>query len=202
MSAQTLLLPAHPHPIPLIQARETLPTAEFRIRLRESLLATPQVTLVQVANQLGVSRQAVNQLVGKLDRPTCAHPNRPAPKREAARARMKELERRVAAGELAKTVAAELGISMNAALRLGFRAKSIRPAHGHGRKDCNCWRCRRAVGVTKLRGRRANERELAETLDWLAWTDPDDDTALTQARISELTGVWQSMVSRIARASE
>ena len=205
MSTQILLLPAYPYPIPLAQARHDLPGPEFRARLREAMLATPQITLSQVAAQLGVTRQAVNQLVGKLDRPSCASPNRPAPKLEQARRRLEELVERVRAGESADHAAADLGISLAQAMRLGFRSKAVRPAHGtqarlaHG---CDCWRCRRAAGRARPRGRRVDLRQQAEVLDWLAYRDPDDETALTQAEVGRLVGVGQPVVSRIARAVE
>ena len=185
----------------LLIARIALPPFEFRARLRRHLLAEPSVTLRQVASALGVSRQAVGALVGRLDRPTCAHPDRPAPRRDQARARLAELTARVAAGESAESAAGGLGISLAQAARLGFRAKEVRPPHGKGRANCDCWRCRRAAGVARPRGRRAEAAQREAALDWLAWVDPDEGTALTQAEIGRLAGVRQSAVSRLARAA-
>lgn len=201
--AQTLLLPAHPHPIPIDQARRTLPPAEFRRQLRQAMFETPAVTLSHVAQTLGVTRQYVGALVGKLNRPNCAHPGpRPAPKRDAARRALAELKRRVVADEPTEKVAKDLGVSLAAAAKLGFRVHAIRPAHGKGRMGCNCWRCRRASGTALSRGRRANSSQRAEALDWLAYRDPDTDEALTQAVVGELSGVGQPTVSRLARARE
>jgi hypothetical protein len=45
-----------------------------------------------------------------------------------------------------------------------------------------------------------DERKRWEVVDWLAWTDPDDGTGLTQARIGRLVGVGQPVVSRVALA--
>ena len=203
-STQTLLLPAYPHPIPLVQARHDLPGPEFRARLREAMLATPTIKLSQVASALGVSRQYVGALVGKLDRPNCAHPNRPAPKREAARAALAQLEARVAQGESAAVVVKDLGLSINVVVKMGFRVHDVRPNHGtaaRAQAGCHCWRCRRASGAALFRGRPANAAQRAATLDWLAWRDPDDDSALTQARIGDLVGIGQPVVSRIAKNS-
>ena len=73
-------------------------------------------------------------------------------------------------------------------------------AQTKGRTGCNCWRCRRAIGVTISRGPRADSAMVAQTLDWLAWTDPDSGFPLTQAVIGDLVGIGQPVVSRLARA--
>ena len=110
------------------EARAQLAPADFRLALRRTLLDNPALKLQEVATQLGVSRQAVGAMVGRLDRPTCAHPNRPAPKREAAKMKLADLSKRVAAGESPRAAADGLGISLAAAAKLGWRAKDVRPA--------------------------------------------------------------------------
>ena len=182
------------------EARAQLAPVDFRLALRRTLLDNPALKLQEVATQLGVSRQAVGAMVGRLDRPTCAHPNRPAPKREAAKMKLADLSKRVAAGESPRAAADGLGISLAAAAKLGWRAKDVRPPHGKGRTSCNCWRCRRAIGVTIPRGPRANPAMIVQVLDWLAWTDPDSGLPLTQAVIGDLVGVGQPVVSRLTRA--
>ena len=206
--------PPIPPPIPLVlaaiaEARAQLPPAQFRDRLRQAMVVRPDLTLVQVARQLGLTRQRVGQLVGKLERPTCAQPGpRPAPRRDEARRRMEELRARVAGGESAVGAARSLGISLAQARRLGFRVRAVWPPHGTqarlaggpGRAGCGCWRCRRAGGIALPRGPKVDERKRWEVVDWLAWTDPDDGTGLTQARIGRLVGVGQPVVSRVALA--
>jgi ParB-like chromosome segregation protein Spo0J len=142
------LIPHHPGPISLAQARVDLPPAEFRLRLRRYLLDHPGLTLAQVAWELGVTRQRAGRLAGRLGRPTCAQEGpRPAPKRDFARERMAELCARVRAGESAEQAAAGLGVSLGQAMRLGFRVREVRPGHGTAARRgarCECWRCRRA----------------------------------------------------------
>ena len=170
------------------------------------MLDNSQVTLRHVANALGVSRQCVAVMVGPLGRPTCAEPGpRPAPKREATRRGLAEMRRRVAAGESANAVARALGISTNTAWHLGFRAKEH--FHPHGSQEtltagCNCWRCRRAAGLALSRGPRVNAAQKAEVLDWLAWTDPEDGSRLSQAKIGLLVGVGQGTVSYVAQSQK
>jgi hypothetical protein len=205
MSAGSVLIPAQPRPMSLAVARLTLPASEFRRQLRAVMLADPRLTLRAVAADLGVTRQRVGGLVGKLDRLSCsdAHYPKPAPKRKAAKAALAELERRVRAGESAERAAGELGISLGQAMRLGFRSRAARPPHGtweRAKAGCDCWRCRRVAGVALPRGPRTGPARQQEVLDWLAWRDPDDGTALTQREIGRLVGVRQPMVSRIARA--
>jgi hypothetical protein len=128
------LIPAYPKPLSISQARVDLPPEEFRLRLRRHLQDHPHITLHQVAQQLNVTRQRINILVGKLNRPTCAHPDRPAPKREAAKLKLADLRARVAGGEPAEAAAAALGISLPMAMRLGFRVAG-RPGRRTGRRD-------------------------------------------------------------------
>ena len=195
-------------PRSLDAARVALPPQEFRSLLRQHLLAHPNVTLQQIAFALGVSRQRVHLLVGALHRPTCAHPGpHPAPKTEQARTHMAELVEKVRAGEPAEQAAKDLGISLTQATKLGFRVKKFRPAHGtrlraagdEGRPPCNCWRCRRALGVALPRGPKSGPVKKAKVLDWLAYRDPDTGEGLKQAEIGRLSGVGQGAVSRIAR---
>ena len=201
------LIPAYPKPLSISQARVDLPPEEFRLRLRRHLQDHPHITLHQVAQQLNVTRQRINILVGKLNRPTCAHPDRPAPKREApkreaAKLKLADLRARVAGGEPAEAAAAALGISLHMAMRLGFRSREARPPHGSQGKlrgGCGCWRCRRAGGIALPRGPKTGLARRAAVEDWLAWTDPDDGTTLTQAEVGRLVGVGQGAVSRIAR---
>lgn len=185
------------------EARASLPPDVFRAVLRKTLLEHPEVTLREVAKQLGVTRQRVSLIVGRLDRPSCAHPDRPAPKKEHAARLLPQLVSRVRAGEAAEHAARELGVSLAQAARLGFRSREVRPPHGtQGRlkSGCDCWRCRRAGGIALPRGPRAGARTRAEVADWLAWTDPENGCGLTQAEIGRLAGVGQGAVSRIARA--
>ena len=189
----------------LPKARVAMAPAEFRTGLRQVLLDQPQLKLSQIASVLGVTRQRVSLLVGKLDRPSCAHSNRLAPKREAARQYLTELAARVRTGEPAAEAAKELGISLGQAMRLGFRVKEVRPPHGTQvrlQAGCNCWRCRRAGGIALARGRRVDNVQVMQVRDWLAWVDPDDGVGITQAQIGQLVGVGQPVVSRIVRAVE
>ena len=194
--------PNAPRLIPLAEARAQLSPHDFRIKLRHAMLANPHLTLKKVATSLHISRQRVGLIVGRLNRPNCASnpAPRPAPKTEQAKQRMAELTQRVAQGESAEAAAAALGISLGQAYALGFRARGIKPAHGGGRKDCFCWRCKKAQGLVTPRGPRSGSVRREAVLDWLAWVDPDSNENLTQARIARLVGVAQPMVSRIARA--
>jgi predicted XRE-type DNA-binding protein len=198
-------VPACPRPLSLSDARAALPPEEFRQRLRQHLLDHPDLTLRDVAQELGVTRQRVGLMVGKLDRPTCAEVGpRPAPKREAASKRMAELQTRVARGESAERAAASLGISLAAATKLGFSAKAVRPPHGTQARveaGCPCWRCRRAAGVALPRGPRASAEQRAAVENWLAWVDPETGRGLSQTEIGRLVGIGQGAVSRIARAA-
>lgn len=202
---------SQPQPLSLSQVRDALPPANFRSRLRKYLIDHPNLTLNQVASIIGVSRQRVSFLVGPLGRPNCARPGpRQAPKLEQAQRQLKQLEARVRSGESASAAVAELGISLSQAARAGFRVKSVRPSHGMPERaaggdawaPCGCWRCRRAAGIARPRGRRADGCMRAEILDWLAWCDPDTGEKLSQMRVGELSGVGQSAVSRVARAAE
>lgn len=195
-------IPAYPKPLSISQARTDLPPEEFRTRLRSHLLDHPGLTLAQVAQHLNVTRQRVGLLVGKLNRPTCAHPNRPAPKREAAKLKLAQLTAKVKAGKPADAAAKELSISLPMAMRLGFRARNAHPPHGTQirlAKGCDCWRCRRAGGIALPRGPRTGPARRAAVLDWLAWLDPDSGEGLRQVEIGRLAGVAQAAVSRIAR---
>jgi hypothetical protein len=183
-------------------ARDLLSTQDFRLRLRRTLLDRPNLTLATVAQALGVTRQYVGALVGRLDRPTCARHDKPGPKRDQALSHIKELTARVARGESAEAAARALGISLPAAAKLGFRARGIKPAHGGGRKDCFCWRCKKAQGLATPRGPKSGAATRAKVEDWLAWADPYDGTQLTQATIGRLAGTHQGAVSRIARSAE
>ena len=201
------LIPPHPGPISLAQARVDLPPEEFRRRLRAHLEAHPGLTLAQVGRELHVTRQCVSHIVGRLNRPNCtALPGRrPAPKREAAKQRMAELKQRVAQGETAESAAFALQISLNQARVLGFKVYGVRSAHGTAARvqaGCDCWRCRKASGAALPRGPRSGAIRRAQVEDWLAYRDPDTNEALTQARIGKLVGVAQPRVSRIARAVE
>ena len=186
----------------LLHLRQTLPPPDFRLALRRYLLDHPQVRLQRVASELGVSRQKVGWLAGRLNRETCclAGP-RQALEREKAAALLPRLRERVAAGEPAAKVARELGLSMSTVAALGFRVRAIRPAHGtwdRARKGCNCWRCRAVAGLTVPRGPRIPVEQVAEVVDWLAWVDPDTGERLRQVEIGRLVGVGQSAVSRVA----
>jgi hypothetical protein len=165
------------------------------------LLDHPELTLVQVAQALGVTRQRAAQLVGKLNRPNCMQGPHPAPKRDKARQKMIELSKRVALGEAASLVVQELGVSSFAVYELGFRVKAVRPPHGTKERaaKCDCWRCRRAAGIALPRGPRTGAARQAAVLDWLAWADPDTGEGLRQTEIGKLAGVGQGMVSRIFR---
>ena len=182
----------------LLAARDLLSPADFRLRLRRTLLSDPSLTLKQVAQALGVTRQCVGAIVGKLNRPT----GKPAIKREQARSKLAELRIRVAAGESAEHAAKELGISLGQAMTLGFRARDIKPAHGGGRKDCFCWRCRRAAGIATPRGPRMRSEQVSTALDLLAYVDPDSGEGLSQRRIGEMVGAGQAAISRIARSAQ
>jgi predicted transcriptional regulator len=195
-------IPAYPKPLSLSQARVDLPPEEFRTRLRGQLLSQPHVTLYQVARELGVTRQCVSQLVGPLGRPSCAHPGpRPHPRLDEARRKLPDLIKRVQAGETAESAAATLGVSMYQAIQLGFRTKAIRRPHGKGRAGCNCWRCRNASGIANPRGRKADARQCAAVLDWLAYADPFTNEPLTQMEIGRLANLSQGAVSRIVRGA-
>lgn len=184
------------------RARDTLEPEEFRQRLRKHLQDHPNLTLQQVATILGLTRQRVSQFVGPLGRLNCAQPNRPAPKRDRAKAKMAELELRVLGGESASAAAATLGVSLNQAAQLGFRSRQIRRSP-HGTKAraascCSCWRCRRASGAILPRGPKIDPTQV---LDWCAWVDPDDGRALTQQEVARLCGVVQPVVSRITKGA-
>jgi hypothetical protein len=204
MSTIPFTIPAHPRPISIQQARVDLPPEQFRLRLRSHLLKNPGLTLAQVARELKASRQYVSQLVGKLNRPNCASPlfMRLAPKTEVARRRLPELTQLVSQGHSAEAAAAQLGISLGQAYKLGFRSRPLRPQpHGGERKDCFCWRCRRAQGIARPRGPRTGPATKAQVLDWLAYRDPYDGEALSQATVGRLCGISQGAVSRIARGA-
>jgi predicted transcriptional regulator len=203
-NGSTFSIPVCPQPLSLSDARAALPAEEFRLLLRQHLIDHPDLTLHDVAQELGVTRQRVGMMVGKLGRPTCAEVDRPAPKKEVAALGMAELRARVARGESAEKAAASLGLSLPAATKLGFRTKAVRPPHGTQAKlttDCNCWRCRRAAGIALPRSPRAGEREKAAVLEWLAWVDPETGRGLSQTEIGRLVGIGQGAVSRIALAS-
>lgn len=187
-------------PLTIPEARARLSPVEFRATLRRTLIEHPHLTLKTVANTLGVTRQRVNLMVGALGRPSCARPNKPAPRKEQARAKLAELKARVQAGETAEQAAAALGISLNQAMQLGFRVKEIRPPHGSNKRtECRCWRCRHAGGIALPRGPRTGAAKKEAVLDWLAWADPDTGDGLRQVTIGRLAGVAQPVVSRIAR---
>lgn len=189
-----------PQPFSISLARDTLEPEEFRTRLRKHLQDHPNLTLQQVATVLGLTRQRVSQFVGPLGRPSCAQPNRPAPKRDQAKQKLLELELRVQAGESASAAAKDLGLSINQVRSLGFRTKDLRPTHGKGRQDCNCWRCRRSSGSILPRGSQIDPVRYVQILDLIAWVDPDDTShTLTHAEISQLSGASRAVVSRIAR---
>jgi predicted transcriptional regulator len=203
-NGSTFSIPVCPQPLSLSDARAALPPEEFRQLLRQHLIDHPDLTLRDVAQELGVTRQRVGMMVGKLDRPTCAEVDRPAPKKEAAALGMAELRARVAAGESAERATSELGLSLSMAMHLGFRAKEVRPPHGtleKARTGCGCWRCRRAAGLALPRAGRVGERERATVLDWLAWVNPETGRGLSQTEIGRLVGIGQGAVSRIALAS-
>ena len=185
------------------------------------MLDRPDLTLRSVADSLGLTRQRVSAMVGPLGRPNCAtNPNRSSPVRDQTQKHLKELAKRVAKGQPAAQAARDLGISLNAAWKLGFRVKLIRPPHGTAARAtsaitstststststrCNCRRCRRAIGVTRSYHKTSSAQQIArqvQILDWLAWTDPDDGSHLTQDQIGRLVGTRQCVVSRIARAA-
>ena len=179
--------------------RDSLRPRDFHSRLRDYLLLHPTLTLRQVAQSLSISRQAVSNMVGRLDRLTCAAPNRPAPKTDHARANLKALAALVAQGRTAQQAADQLGVSLSGAVLAGFRVKAIRKPHGKGREGCGCWRCRRAAGLAVPRGTRTR-MDAAATLDWLAWNDPDDGRFLSQKSVAALSGTRQQTVSRLARS--
>jgi predicted XRE-type DNA-binding protein len=197
-------IPAYPKPISLAQARIDLPPEEFRTRLRSHLLSNPSLTLAQVAQQLGLKRQRISQMVGRLNRPNASSPlfMRLAPKTERARLKLPELTQRVARGESAKRAAQKLGISLAQAYKLGFRSKLCRPPHGTATRaqHCRCWRCRRTQGVAIQRGPKINTPQRMAIEDWLAWSDPQDGRTLTQQEIARLVGSSQGAVSRISRS--
>jgi hypothetical protein len=206
------------HLADLEPARLTLSPPEFRAHLRHYLLEHPHVTLRRVGDSLGVSRQKVGWMAGRLWRPSCCLPGpRSAPERAKAASCLTELHTRVAAGESASAVAKELGFSLSIAVALGFRTKEVRPPHGtwerargggrggsgseSPRPPCNCWRCRRVAGVSVPRGTRTTPTQKEQVIDWLAWTDPDDGKNLSQAVIGALVGVGQMAVSRVSQAA-
>ena len=203
------------HLADLEPARLTLSPPEFRAHLRHYLLEHPHVTLRRVADSLGVSRQKVGWMAGRLHRPSCCLPGpRSAPERAKAEACLIELRARVAAGESASAVAKELGFSLSAAAALGFRAKAVKPLHGTWERarekigvdgevvqlGCSCWRCRMVAGLAVPRGPRITAAQKAQIIDWLVWVDPDDGRGLSQAVIGGLVGVGQMAVSRVAQA--
>jgi predicted XRE-type DNA-binding protein len=55
-------------------------------------------------------------------------------------------------------------------------------------------------GLRTGRGPRTSAAQKAAVEDWLAYTDPDDNKGLSQAKVAGLVGVGQAAVSRIARA--
>jgi DNA-binding CsgD family transcriptional regulator len=191
-------IPAYPKPLSISQARSTLPPEEFRTRLRDHLKSNPGLTLAQVARQLNISRQAVHQITGKLNRPNAASPLffRTAPKTEQAKLKLPELNSMVARGDSAEQAAAKLGISINRAYALGFRSRTIRKPHG-SRSGCNCARRRKAHGLAIPRTR-IDATMQAQILDWCAWSDPLTGEGLAQGEIARLAGVSQMTVSRIA----
>jgi len=117
--------------------------------------------------------------------------------REAAYARIKSFDGLVGNGTLT-----ENRIDMILEEAKKWYAPEARPPHGSQGKlrgGCGCWRCRRAGGIALPRGPRTGPARRAAVEDWLAWTDPDDGTTLTQAEVGRLVGVGQGAVSRIAR---
>ena len=190
----------------LRKARASMTPTEFRLHLRETMLADPHLTLHQVAQALGVTRQRVSLLVGRLDRPCCTDPSypRPAPRKAEASRHLGELIARVQAGEPAGHAASALGISLGMATKLGFRSRLVHPPHGTQSrlaKGCNCWRCRRSGGIALPRGPKTGPGARAAVEDWLAWVNPEDGTGLTQVEIGRLVGIGQGAVSRIARSN-
>lgn len=185
-------------------ARQAMPPAEFRENLRTLLLNNPTLGLNQVASALNISKQRVHLLVGRLNRPTCARPNRPAPRTEQARRLLPELKKRVAMGETAESAAQELGVSLNQARQIGFLVHDIRPPHGtpERAKRCHCHRCRKALGVVLQRGPKSGPAKRAEILDWLAWSDPETGEGLRQTQIARLCRIGQGSVSRIAKRAQ
>jgi DNA-binding CsgD family transcriptional regulator len=155
--------------------------------------------LAQVARQLDISRQAVHQITGKLNRPNAASPLffRTAPKTEQARQKLLELNSMVARGDSAERAAVKLGISINQAYVLGFKSKDARTPHGQNRTGCNCARCRKAHGLAIPRNR-VNPTIQSQILDWCAWSEPFTGEGLAQGEIARLAGVSQMTVSRIA----
>lgn len=185
-----------PQPFSISLARDILPQEEFRARLRQHLQDHPEITLAAVAKQLNLTRQRVSQFVGPLGRQNCAQPNRPAPKRDRAKQKLLELELRVQAGASASAAAKDMNLSINQIRALGFRTKDLRPAHGKGRQDCSCWRCRKSTGITLPRSPKIDPTQV---LDWLAWVDPDSGEELSQAAVAKLANVTQPVVGRIIR---
>ena len=196
-------IPAYPVPLSLAQARVDLPPEEFRTRLRSHLLNHPNITLQQVATQLGLKRQRVFQIVGKLNRPNASSPlfMHLAPKAEHARLKLDELKQYVARGESAERAAQKLGISLVQAYKLGFRSRAVHLAHGTATRAqyCCCWRCRKAIHKVIPRGPKVNTPQRLAIEDWLAWSDPQDNSRLTQQEIAQLVGISQAAVSRISR---
>ncbi len=202
-----IALSAYSKPISLAQARIDLPSEEFRQRLRRHLLDHPSLTLAQVAQQLGLKRQRISQMVGRLNRPNASSPlfmrmaPKTAPKTEQARLKLPDLTQLVARGESAERAAQKLGISLVQAYKLGFRSKLCRPPHGDPRRTgCACWRCRKTTGAILQRGPKADMPQRLEIEDWLAWSDPQDGSRLTQREIARLVGISQAAVSRISRS--
>ena len=204
------------HLADLEPARLALSPPEFRAHLRRYLLEHPHATLRRVADVLGVSRQKVGWMAGRLRRPSCCLPGpRSAPERAKAEACLTELHARVAAGGSASKVAKELGFRLSAAAALGFRAKAVKPPHGTWERarekigvdgevvqlGCNCWRCRMVAGLAVPRGPRITAAQKAQIIDWLVWVDPDDGRGLSQTKIGRLVGVGQMAVSRVAQAA-
>ena len=201
MSTVPFQIPAYPKPLSISQARQDLPPEEFRQRLRSHLKSNPGLTLAQIGRQLNISRQAVHQITGRLSRPNCTSPlfMPLAPKTEEAKRRLPELKRLVAQGMSAERASGQLGISLFQAYQLGFRSKAVRLPHGK-RQDCGCWRCRRSVGAALSRRPKVDALQRMAIEDWLAWSDPQDGSRLTQAEIAKLVGISQGAVSRILRS--
>jgi len=207
MASQLQISPALIKALPqfLADCRDVMPSEDFHRELRRVLLDDPTLTLRHVADILGVSRQRVGKMVDPLGRPSCATPSRPAPCKQEASRNLAQLIERVQMGQSAEQACRELGISLHQAYHLGFRKKKVNPSHGTAARSflgCDCWRCRRASGQVTRR-RQMSPQRLTQTLDWIAWRDPDHPKeGLTQVRIGELAGVDQPAVSRLVRKLE
>ena len=133
----------------LRRIRAAMPPVQFHQSLRKVMLDHPALTLQQVATALDLTRSRVGKMVGALDRPAGL---KSAPKQGTAAERLAELSAKVQAGEPTTKACVELGIASRTAYHLGFRVKAIRPPHGSEAKwrtGCQCWRCRKASGVTR-----------------------------------------------------